>query len=260
MDSGAQITRHYPLLLALLGPAAAAALMTPLRSHVTNTDLALAMVVVVAFVVLPGRRLAALIAGVSAGVWFDLFLTKPYESFSIQRGTDVQTTLLLALVGVVVGEVAVRRRQARGETTIARSEVVNLYVVAEMLAAGSRAEQVVTLVGEQLTELLFLVDCQFDPDVDAQNGPLLERSGELHYGYLDWDLNREGLPSRDVLLPVEAGHHRFGSYVLRGPALGIPISQDRRLAAVALSDLAGAALASQSSSHQQDRRWTPSNN
>jgi hypothetical protein len=260
MVSGAQITRQYPLWLALLGPAAAAALMIPLRSHVTNTDLALAMVVVVALVVLPGRRLAALIAGVSAGVWFDFFLTKPYESFSIQRGADVQTTVLLAVVGVLVGEIAVRRRQARGETTTARGEVVSLYVVAEMLAAGSRPEQVVTQVGEQLSELLFLVDCHFDPNVHDSNFPLLDRSGELHYGRLEWNLAKQGLPNRDVLLPVEAGHHRFGSYVLRGPALGVPIAQDRRLAAVALSDLAGAALARQPSGNRPDPHWTPSNN
>jgi hypothetical protein len=260
MISGAQVTRLYPLGLALLGPAAATALMIPLRGQVANTDLALALVVVVALVVLPGRRWAALIAGISAGVWFDFFLTKPYESLSIQRGADVQTTVLLALVGVLVGEIAVRRRQARGETTTARGEVLDLYVIAEMLAAGSRADQVVSLVGEQLGELLFLVDCRFDPEVHGSDGPLLDRSGELHYGRLDWDLAREGLPNRDVILPVEAGHHRFGSYVLRGPVVGIPISQDRRLAAVALSDLAGAALGRESTADHPDRDWTPSSN
>ncbi len=65
--------RSYPLWLALLGPLAAAALMVPLRGHVPNTDLALAMVVAVALVVLPGWRMAALVAGVSAGVWFDFW-------------------------------------------------------------------------------------------------------------------------------------------------------------------------------------------
>ena len=73
------------------------------------------MVVVVAVVVLPGRRFAALLAGIAAGVWFDFFLTKPYEHFTIQRSSDVQTTVLLLVVGVLVGEIAVRRRQARSE-------------------------------------------------------------------------------------------------------------------------------------------------
>jgi hypothetical protein len=260
MNARAHFIRHYPVWLALLAPLAAAALMIPLRSRVLNTSLALAMVVVVALVVLPGSRLAALIAGLSAGVWFDFFFTKPFESFSIQRSADVQTTVLLALVAVLVGEIAVRRRQARGEMTTARQEVLSLYVIAEMLAAGSKAEQVVTLVAEQLRELLFLVDCRFDPDAQDGNGPTLERSGELHYGRLNWEPDRDGFPNREVMVPVEAGRHRFGYYILQGPALGIPISQDRRLAAVALSDLAGAALSRESSGNQPNSHWAPSSN
>ena len=254
------VKSRYPLWLALLGPLAAAALMIPLRSHVPNTDLALVMVVVVALVVLPGQRTAALLAGLSAGVWFDFFLTKPYERFSIQRSSDVQTTVLLAIVGVLIGEIAVRRRQARSDTRTARDEVVSLYVVAEMLTAGSRAEEVVMLVAEQLRDLLFLVDCRFVPGDRDADGPVLDRSGELHYGQLNWSLATDGLPNRDVMLPVESGKRRFGTYVLRGPALGVPITQDRRLAAVALSDLAGAALGAESVGQSAARGWTASNN
>jgi K+-sensing histidine kinase KdpD len=96
-----ELRARYPLILALIGPLAAAALMIPLRSHVQNTDLALAMVVVVALAVLPGWRIAAVAAGLSAGAWFDFFLTRPYERFSIQRSSDVQTTVLLAVVGIL---------------------------------------------------------------------------------------------------------------------------------------------------------------
>ena len=104
------------------------------------------MVVAVALVVLPGWRMAALVAGLSAGVWFDFFLTRPYERFTIQRSTDIQTTVLLAVVGVLIGEIAVRRRQARTDHRTAHDEVLSLHVIAEMLANGSAAEQVVTLV------------------------------------------------------------------------------------------------------------------
>jgi Domain of unknown function (DUF4118) len=260
MVSGHSLKSRYPLWLALIVPLAAAALMVPLRSHVLNTDLALAMVVVVALVVLPGHRTAALVAGVSAGVWFDFFLTKPYQSFSIQRSSDVQTTVLLAIVGVLIGEIAVRRRQARSDTRTARDEVLSLYVVAQMLSAGSSAVEVVTLVGEQLRDLLFLVDCRYDPTDCQADGPLLDRSGELHYGRLDWSLATAGLPNRDVILPVESGKRRFGCYVLRGPALGVPLSQDRRLAAVALSDLAGAALSAESAERIVGHGRTASSN
>jgi hypothetical protein len=65
------------------------------------------------------------------------------------------------------------------------------------------------------------------------------RAGELDYGRLNWSLATDWLPNRDVILPLESQGRRFGCYILRGPALGVPLAQDRRLAAVALSDLAG---------------------
>jgi Domain of unknown function (DUF4118) len=253
------IDRWYPLGLAVLGPLAAAALMVPLRGHVPVSDLALAMVVAVALVVLPGWRMAALVAGVSAGLWFDFFLTRPYERFTIDRSTDVQTTVLLAVVGVLVGEIAVRRRHARSESRTAHDEVLSLYVIAEMLANGSAAEQVVALVAEQVKELLFLVDCRFDTSVD-RNQPLLERDGELHYGQLGWTVDTLGLPDRDILLPVESQGRWLGAFVMRGPAVGIPLSQDRRLAAVALSDLAGASVNSQATGYYNGRPTSSSTN
>ena len=259
MLTWADVARRYPLWLAVVGPFAAAALMIPLRSHVANTDLALAMVVVVAVAVLPGRRLAALLAGIAAGVWFDFFLTKPYEHFTIQRSSDIQTTVLLVVVGVLVGEIAVRRRQARSESRTARDEVVSLYVVAEMLANGSAVRHVVTLVAEQLSELPFLVDCRFDASTDEPDVPLLDRDGELHHGRRDWSVGSQGLPDGDVILPVESQGRRLGAYILRGSIPAVPLSQDRRLAAVALSDLVGAALNGDTTGRRTDRLPAPMN-
>ncbi len=90
------------------------------------------------------------------------------------------------MVGVLIGEIAVRRRQARTDSRTAHDEVLSLYVIAEMLANGTAAAQVVALVAEQVKELLFLVDCRFDEFVDHSKLPLLDRGGELQYGQLDW--------------------------------------------------------------------------
>ena len=64
------------------------------------------MLVVVA-VAMNGCRLAAL----SAAVWFDFFLTRPYEHFSITRRADIETTVLLLVIGVAVTELAVWARR-----------------------------------------------------------------------------------------------------------------------------------------------------
>jgi hypothetical protein len=227
---------------ALLAPVAAAELMVPARAHTQPSNLALIMVVVVAVAVVPGHRLAAVAAGLSAGVWFDFFLTRPYEHFSIQRSSDIQTTALLVAVGIVVGEIAARRRKARSQGRLAREEVIGLYVVAQMLSAGVQPRVVIDAVGEQLKVLLSLASWRFERCPPGQGDPVINRAGELENGASAWSASRDGLSSRDVMLPVDHAGDTIARYVLRGPELGVPVNADRLLVAVALSDLVGAAL------------------
>jgi hypothetical protein len=230
-------------LVAVLAPLTAAALMVTVRTHTEPSNLALIMVLVVAASVVPGYRLPALAAGLSAGVWFDFFLTRPYGQFSIQHSSDIQTTVLLAIVSVAVGEIAVRRRQARASGALARDEVVGLYMVAQMLSAGARPQAVLDEVAVQLKELLMLVSCRFDAADPAPDEALITRAGELDYERSGWLAGRDGLPPLDVSLPVDSAGHPAGRFVLRGSETFVPMGSDRLLAAVALSDLAGAALA-----------------
>ena len=62
-----------------------------------------------------GLRSAGLVAALSSAAWFDFFLTEPYHGFAIPRPGDVETAVLLVLVGVAVTEIALwgRRQQAR---------------------------------------------------------------------------------------------------------------------------------------------------
>jgi K+-sensing histidine kinase KdpD len=56
----------------------------------------------------------------------------------------------LVAVGIVVGEIAARRRKAQSQGRLAREEVIGLYVVSQMLSAGVRLRMVIDAVGEQL--------------------------------------------------------------------------------------------------------------
>jgi K+-sensing histidine kinase KdpD len=237
------IDRRAAWAIALLGPAVAAVVMVSVRSHTQPSNLALVMVVVVAVSVVPGHRLAAVGAGLSAGVWFDFFLTRPYEQLSIQRSSDAQTTVLLAAVAIVIGEIAARRRKARRDGVVARGEVLGLYVVAQMLSAGASVAAVLDVVCDQLTELLGLSVCRFDHEPPAETDPVLDRGGALVLTDGDWGVEERGLPAFDVSLPVESGGVGVGRFVLRGSG-STALSQDRLLVAVALSDLVGAAMRS----------------
>src|ERR1700685_4223150 len=95
------LTRDRLAVLAgVAAPLALAAVLVPFRSGFPNTDAALAMLLVVVAVAANGDRLAGALAAVSTAVWFDFFLTQPYERFTITRRTDIETTVLLLVIGV----------------------------------------------------------------------------------------------------------------------------------------------------------------
>ena len=233
-------------LLALLAPLVAAVAMTPLRGHTQTSNLALAMVLVVAASVVPGYRLAALAGGASAGLWFDFFLTQPYQRLSISDALDVQTTLLMAVVAVAVGAIAARRRQAREAAQRSGGEVLDLYVAAQMLSGGAAERDLVETIAAQLKELLFLTDCRFDAGRPAVSEPLVDRGGELDWAGHTWSLTARGWPDGAVSLPVYCTGRQVGRFLLTGPGRVATrdeaLTIDRLLTAVALSDVAGAAL------------------
>jgi K+-sensing histidine kinase KdpD len=102
------------LVAGLLVPLAACAALVPVRGSFPNTDAALVLVAVVVAVAASGSRSAGLLSAVSAALWFDFFLTVPYERFTITRHADLQTTLLLVAVGAAVTELAaLARRRGR---------------------------------------------------------------------------------------------------------------------------------------------------
>jgi hypothetical protein len=230
-------------VLALAAPPAVAAVLVPFRSDITNTALALVMVAVVVLVVAPGRRLAALVAGISAGLWFDFFLTRPYESFAINRSADIQTTVLLFVVAVGVGELAARDRRHRIGSTSAGEGLTAVQAVSELVAEGAAAKSVIDAVRDTLVPLLSLESCRFDPSQAAVTVPFIERPGYVSYSVYRWDAAGEGLPPSPVTLPVRSGGRLLGRFVLEGSRLGVPVDTHRLVTAVVLADLAGLVLA-----------------
>ncbi len=229
-------------LVALIAPLAAAGLLVPVRSHTQPSNLALVMVAVAAASVIPGYRLAAVAAGVSAGVWFDFFLTRPYQTFSIERSSDIQTAVLMGAVAAVVGAIASRRRRAGEKARQSGDEVIGLYVTAQMLSAGVRPDVVLDTIADQLRTLLFLTGCRFDPGRPEGAEPMINRGGDLEWRGHAWSLRRDGWPVVAVSLLVDRAGHPAGRFLLQGPATGGPVTLDRLLTALALADLAGAAL------------------
>jgi Domain of unknown function (DUF4118) len=232
------------LVFSAAAPFAVALALVPVRGHVPNATVALALAVLVTVLGAVGTRGTAALAAISAGVGFDVFHTHPYGSLTITRGQDIETTVLLLAVGLVVGQVAARNRRYRVLVAETSYDLGRIHAVAEMVAAGAPVDQVVLAVSNELADLLGLQACRFDSHFANDGGPFIERHGAVTWGALRWGFATTGLPHHDITLVVQYQGLPLGRFVLLAPP-GKRVSGDQLVAAVALADLAGAAVAAQ---------------
>ena len=238
---GARLDR-ISLIAAVVLPLAVAAALVPVRDHTLNTNIALVMVVVVVLIALPGNRLAAAIGGLGAGVWFDFFHVRPYYSFTIDRHNDLETTILLLVVALAVGELTAHSRRLTSRFGQASYDISRIHAVAEMVAGGVELDQVVKSVETELRVLLSLRDCWFETSLVDRPGAFIEGEGDVTWGNIKWEPSKVGLPSKEVSLMVRGQGRTFGRFILI-PTVGRPVSLDRLTVAVALADQVGAAMA-----------------
>lgn len=224
-------------------PAGLAAALIPLRGELVTANVALLLVVTVVAFAGTGRRLAAAAAPISAFVGFNLFHTLPYYSLRIDNRDDVETALLLLVVGLVVGELALRGRRARFLVAREREDLASMRGLGAMVAEGEAPDYVMLATASELMHLLALVDCRFERD-QADGRPLatVQRDGTTWWGPTRWETERWGFPRDGVAIPVLTGGRTRGRFVLTAP-VGLPLTQEQLVKAVALVDQAGAALA-----------------
>ena len=233
-----EITIPFAGLLPIL----VAALLVPLRDDLVTTNLALILVVaVVGGAALAGRAGGA-VAAVTAAISFDFFLTRPYLSLHIESADDVETALLLLVVGLLVGQIAVMSRRHLAEVARSRSEIARLRRLAELVARGEDGTDVLMAAQAELTALFDLERCRFEAGLPDGSRPVLERTGAVS-GQREWrfaggDL---ALPWAGVDLPV-LGHGRpVGRFVLV-PRRGVGASLEARVVGIAIADLVGSVL------------------
>jgi hypothetical protein len=227
-------------VVALGAPPAAAAAMIPVRERLGGADAALVLVLVIVAVAMFGTRLAGLLAALSCGVWFDFFLTRPYQRFTITSADDVLTMALLLLVGVGVTELAAWGRRQQAIAAREAGYLAGIQVAAEAVAAQTTAAQRIDQICAQLTLLLELRTCRFDYGSGVVGGdrPRLGPDGQVTWRSQVWDVDRDGLPSDDdieLLLDGDAGYR--GRFLLRATPQSRP-TPAQRLVAVALANRA----------------------
>jgi K+-sensing histidine kinase KdpD len=222
-----------PLLLTLV--------LVPFRTRLPNTDAALVLILVVVAVAAIGYRLAGAVAALSAAVWFDFFLTRPYERFTITRAADIETTVLILVIGMAVTEIAVWGRRQHVAASRRAGYLEGINAAAEAVAVGGSPPALIDQVCVQLTRLLSLRSCRFEYGVAGLGRPArLQHDGQLVAAGAG-AVERDGLPADTELLVVNHGilQGRF----LMSPEPGSSPTLEQRLVAVAFADQVGAALA-----------------
>jgi K+-sensing histidine kinase KdpD len=236
--------RHRNLLVALAGlvlPLGVVALMAPFRSDFAGPAAALVLVAVIVAVAIVGNRGGGFVATVSATIWFDFFLTRPYEKFAITHRPDIETAVSLFVVGLVVTELAARNRRHHEMATEESDYVGLIYRISELAVSGVPANVVVDRAGQELTDLLHLRACRYETGPSPRPVLQIENDGHVLISGAVWAVDVMGLPGPELELPVRSRGQTQGRFVLK-PTPGYPVELQRRVVAVAIADQVGATV------------------
>lgn len=222
-------------------PLGIAALLIPFRTSFANTAAALVLVAVIVGVATVGTRTAGFLATVSATIWFDVFLTRPYGRLAITHRPDIQTAVSLFVVGLVVTELAARNRHHHQAATREAEYVELLYGFSELAASGSPVSEVIEHGRRELIRLLGLKACRYEATPSQHPVHTLHHDGHVLIGSTIWGVDRLGLPGPELELLVQNQGLTRGRFVLT-PTPGLAVPYQRRVVAVAIADQIGAAL------------------
>ena len=202
--------------LAALGVALA---LVSVRGEVHSEAIALVLAVTVAVAGRVGSRAGGIAAALMAAAAFNFFHTEPYLSLKIADPDDILTTILLLVVGLVVGGLSARADALSRAPDGAVTRVLTV-------AMQGDHDDVEMSVRAELIEVLHLRRCWFA--TEPLDLPALERSGSV-------------LPGDGVVISVDAPGRHFGHLVcIPAPETGVS-GADRR-AAIALAEVLGLSL------------------
>jgi K+-sensing histidine kinase KdpD len=230
--------------LAIVVPLVVAAILVPFRGTFANAAAGLILVVVIVAVAVGGTRFSGFVASVSAAVWFDFFLTKPYDRFVISQRADIETTVSLLVVGLLVSELAARSRHFSKVSSEESSYLGMVSDLTEFAKTGAPSALVIERAHDSLVGLLDLRVCRFEFQPSDPPMAQITANGEIvHVGML-WPAEELGIPGPEAEIP-SVWHGRFlGCFVIT-PTPGQPIALERRVVAALLTSVVAASLASE---------------
>jgi K+-sensing histidine kinase KdpD len=237
--------RTLTRVLAVALPLATCAILSTLRDSIPAVTSVLVLVLWVVAAAASGDRVAGLLAAVSGGVWFDFFLTEPYQRFTIADPEDVEATVLLVLIGVGVSEIALWGHRQQGRAARRSGYLEGVLGAATAVSAGDTPDStLIEIIARQITDVLGADDCRFvaGPVHDTRIA-LLDHDGVVTRGDHTVDVDRLGLPTNElVAIVVRRGARVMGHFLVTATTRVAYPSREQRRVAVLLADQVAAAL------------------
>lgn len=244
------VTMHragFAVLAALILPLCLAAGFVPFRGSFTNVGAALSLVALIEAIAILGNRFSGVVATISAAIWFDFFLTPPYERLTISRRPDLETTISILVIGVIVTEVAARSRRHRRAAGEESRFVAMLHDVTELCAGTNKISTVIDYVTRSLVDVLGLRACHFETDISGPPPAQIEFGGNVVHVGLHWPAHEIGIPGPEAEILCRFRGETVGRFALT-PTPGLAVSRERRVVAVSMANLVAALLFEERSS------------
>lgn len=230
---------------AALAPLIICAVLSAFRDSVTPATAVLVLVLPVIAAASAGLRMAGIVAGVSGGVWFDFFLTEPYNSLAINDPNDVEAAVLLVVIGAAVTEVALWGHRQQARATRRAGYLEGVLGTAEIVTLRTQDPESLTAhVADQIKQILAVSQCRFvigpvrDPRI-----PILDHQGRVTRQGKSINVDRHGLPTDDrIALVVARAGTTVGHFLLTSAASVARPTLEQRRVAVLLADQVGQAL------------------
>ena len=229
---------------ALFAPFLTSAVLSTVRESVTAATSVLVLVVWVVGAAATGDRVAAVLAAVSAGAWFDFFLTEPYLKFTIADADDIEATILLVSISLAVSELALWGYRQQKQAARRSGYLDGVLVAARAVAEGNLPPAtVLDVVARQISEVLGADSCRYiEGEVRDARIAVLDHDGVLTRSCQAVDVDRVGLPTDEyVAVPVRRGPSVVGHFLLTTTShLTYPTWEQRRVAVLMADQVAAA--------------------
>jgi K+-sensing histidine kinase KdpD len=244
-----QLPATFLVALAALLPLVVCLLLSA-TDLLENTNAALVLVLVVVAAAATGSRAVGLTAAGVSAAGFDYFLTEPYYQFRINDRSDIETAVLLLLIGAAVTEIALWGRRQQAAASEQRGYLDGLLEATQAVAASLPPATVLDHISTQLVDLLDLDTASFVAEI-ADDPPTLQADGTVVQRGHRLDVDRTGWPTdTEVVVPVFDDGVLAGGFRLVAATHVARPSAERRRVAAAMAGQAGRAIARNPPGHQ----------